>query len=124
MEDIPRGIEVLVKKASVDDEFRELLIETRAEAAKEIGLELEPSEIAMINAVPEVQLKSIISRTDVPQTHRAMFLGEVAALMALAIGVASSGCDCDPLRDRTRGIRPDRKMCIDTEEQEDDIGGE
>ena len=40
---IPRGIEVLVKKAAVDPQFRRLLLEKRGEAAKEIGLALDPA---------------------------------------------------------------------------------
>jgi hypothetical protein len=63
---IPRGIEVLIKKASVDPEFRDLLLEKRAEAAHEIGLELSPAEVAAINAVPAAQLEQVIANTRVP----------------------------------------------------------
>ena len=38
MADIPRAIEVLIKKASVDPEFRQLLLEKREQAAGEIDL--------------------------------------------------------------------------------------
>ncbi len=58
----PQGIEVLVKKASVDADFAELLLERRAEAADEIGLEMTEAEVAMLAAVPEVQLRAIIAR--------------------------------------------------------------
>ena len=68
--DIPRGIEVLVKKASVDAEFRKLLLEKRAEAAGEIGLVLDPAEAAMISAVPAVQLETIIAQTSVAAAKR------------------------------------------------------
>ena len=37
---IPRGVEVLLKKAAVDPLFRDLLLERRAGAAGEIGLGL------------------------------------------------------------------------------------
>ncbi len=40
--EIPRGIEVLVKKASVDRVFRAKLLTERASAAGDIGLELMP----------------------------------------------------------------------------------
>ena len=49
---IPQGIEVLVKKAAVDAEFKRLLLAERAEAAERIGLELQPAETAMLDAVP------------------------------------------------------------------------
>jgi len=46
VEPIPRGIEVLIKKAAVDPEFRSLLIEKRDAAAREIGLALDPASSA------------------------------------------------------------------------------
>ena len=82
---IPRGVEVLVKKASVDPEFRELLLEKRAEAAKEIDLELEPAEAMMLKAVPREQLEVIIDRTTVERKHRRVFLGCVGAAMLAAL---------------------------------------
>jgi hypothetical protein len=107
---IPRGIEVLVKKASVDTAFRALLLEKRSEAAKEIDLALEPSESMMLNAVPEAQLQTIIERTPVDPKHRAAFLGKVAAVMLLALGVGMAGCDrLEP----TRGTQPDRSTSSD-----------
>jgi hypothetical protein len=104
--EIPRGIEVLVKKASVDAEFKELLLERRAEVATEIGLELDPAEVMMLKAVPREQLEKIIARTTVrPQSRRA-FLGRAAALMLAALGAAvAPGCSPDPV---TKGSKPDR----------------
>ena len=67
---IPRGIEVLVKKASVDPAFRTLLLERRAGAAREIALELDPAEAAMLNAIPAAQLEAIIARTTVDPMSR------------------------------------------------------
>jgi acyl carrier protein len=83
---IPRGVEVLVKKAAVDPEFRTLLLTARAEAAREIGLVLDPAEQAMLRAVGQSQLEAIIARTTVPQEHRRTFLGKAAAAMLAAIG--------------------------------------
>ena len=68
--DIPRGIEVLVKKASVDAEFRALLLERRAEAAAEIGLELDAAEAAILGGIPREQLEAIIARTRVRPGHQ------------------------------------------------------
>ncbi len=104
---IPRGIEVLVKKASVDDAFRALLLEKRAEAAAEIGLELDPAEAAMLNGIPAEQLEAIIARTRVRPAQRKVFLGRTATVMLAALGVmVASGCD-EP-GDYTAGERPDR----------------
>jgi len=100
---IPRGIEVLVKKASVDPEFKTLLIEKRAAAAREIGLELAPAEVLMLNAVPAGQLEAIIANTKVSEISRAAFLGRAATVMLAALGVGTAaGCS------KTTGIAPDR----------------
>jgi hypothetical protein len=112
---IPRGVEVLVKKAAVDPEFRAVLLEKRAAAADAIGLELTDSEKAMIGIVPERQLDSIIAHTDVPDTQRRAFMGRAAVVMlaALGTGLATAGCMPAPTGVRpetvpaTDGIRPD-----------------
>jgi acyl carrier protein len=83
----PRGIEVLVKKASVDPAFRAVLLERRAAAAKEIGLELDAAEAMMLAGVPIGQLDAMIARTEVLQEHRRAFLGQAAAAMLAALGV-------------------------------------
>jgi len=99
--DIPRGIEVLVKKASVDAEFKKLVVEKRSEAAKEIELELDAAEVFMLNNVPRGQLEAIIAHTKVSWKSRAVFLGKVAAVMLAALGTGTMGCNgCG-------GIRPD-----------------
>jgi acyl carrier protein len=87
---IPQGIEVLVKKASLDAEFRELLLSERTEAARQIALELTPAEAMMLRAVPSEQLEAIIAQVTVPQEHRRAFLGHAAAAMLAALGVAAS----------------------------------
>jgi len=113
---IPRGIEVLIKKASLDPAFRQLLLERRAEAARDLALDLAPAERAILEAVPEVQLKRMIENTRVPDVQRRAFLGQlgVAMLATLAAG-------CTPPTDQVedepterviiveKGIRPDEK---------------
>lgn len=83
---VPQGIEVLVKKASIDPAFKASLLERGAAAAEEIGLRLEPAEAMMLAAAPREQLEAIIARTSVPQEHRRAFLGKVAAAMLAALG--------------------------------------
>jgi hypothetical protein len=96
-------MEVLVKKAAVDPAFRQILMDKRAKAADEIGLKLEPAEVAMLNAVPAEQLETIIANTDVNEVSRAAFLGRAAAVMLAALGaVSAAGCA------QPKGIAPDR----------------
>jgi hypothetical protein len=102
---------VLVKKAAVDPEFKTLLLERRAAAAAEIGLELEPAEAAMLAAVTAPQLETIIAHTVVPQQIRRAFMGKAAAAMLAALGLVSSvGCPkgIAPDRPPPKGIAPDR----------------
>jgi hypothetical protein len=122
---IPRGIEVLVKKASVDAEFRQLLIENRAEAAQKIGLALDKAEHAMLSSIPGDQLEAIINQTKVTPESRRAFLGRAASVMLAALGVAVLGCDSKgegpgPVRgiepdttDTSYGSRPDRPDTTD-----------
>ena len=115
MNDIPRGIEVLVKKASVDCGFKARLLDLRSHAADEIGLELEPAEAMMLDGVPAAQLETIIAHTHVAPTRRQAFLGTAAAVMLAALGAA--GCDeFIP----TTGIAPDRPPKKDGAEAEPD----
>ena len=72
---VPRGIEVLLKKASVDLAFKELLLSRRAEAAQAIGLTLTASEVVMLQSVAADQLEGLIRKTKVPKEHRRVFLG-------------------------------------------------
>src|SRR5512137_1306017 len=77
---IPRGVEVLVKKASVDAAFRAVLLARRSAAAGEIGLALTPDEAMMLDIVPAAQLEAIISRTKVDPSKAPAFLGKAAAV--------------------------------------------
>jgi acyl carrier protein len=106
---IPRGLEVLLKKASVDPEFKTLLLTRRVEAAQAIGLALEPSEVLMLQSAPASQLEAVIGQVRVPQEHRRTFLGQAAAAMLAALGVGSltSGCEAsDRLLPAPGGIAP------------------
>jgi len=98
---IPRGVEVLVKKAAVDPAFRARLLELRDGAAAEIGLSLEPAEALMLRSVPAEQLEAIVRSTQVSPRLRPVFLGTAASLMLAALG--TTGCPPAP----TRGIQPD-----------------
>lgn len=83
----PLGIEVLLKKASVDEEFRKALLEKRSAVAKDIGLDLSRSEAAALDAVPRSQMEQIIERTTIPDEYRRVFLGTIAASMLALLGI-------------------------------------
>jgi len=112
--DVPRGIEILVKKASVDLEFKRILIDERSAAAQAIELELAPAEATMLDAIPAKQLEIIIGRTTVPDEQKPAFLGKIAATMLLALTVGLSGCN--PMGPQVTGIRPEEKRQIENEQ--------
>ena len=89
---IPRGIEVLIKKASIDPAFRKLLLGKRAAAAEEIGLELAESETAMLKVIAVEQLDAIIECTSIAPATRRIFLGKAASVMLAALGAGVTGC--------------------------------
>ena len=107
MSDMPRGIEVLLKKAHVDPAFRVLLLAERDAAAAEIGLELDATEVSMLRAIPAAQLEGIIDGTKVEPASRRAFLGKAAAAMLAALGAAQAGCSEDDPSPAPKGIRPD-----------------
>lgn len=105
---IPRGLEVLLKKAFVDEEFRASLLENRSRAGKTIGLELNPAESAMLDHLPREQLEAIIRATRVAPEDRRVFLGRVASVMLAALGAGIAGCRERGQVPPTKGIQPDR----------------
>lgn len=100
---IPRGIEVLVKKAAVDPDFHRQLLAKRAGVAQEIELELTQAETLMINTIPQAQLNAIIANTQVPEPERRAFLGRLGTMMLAAIGATA----CKVFRMAPGGARPD-----------------
>jgi len=103
VETIPRGIEVLLKKAAVDVAFRQRLLAERSEAAQAIGLALTPAETAMLDVASDEQLRAAIEHTRVEPRLRPAFLGRAAAVMLAALGA----CQCTERERVTDGIRRD-----------------
>ncbi len=93
---IPRGIEVLVKKASVDPAFKATLLERRAAAAECIGLALTPEESSILNVAPASQLQAIIANTKVDKLIVPAFLGKAAAVMLVALGASAASSQVVP----------------------------
>jgi hypothetical protein len=90
--EVPRGIEVLIKKAAVDPDFRTELTEKRSGAADLIGLKLGDAEAAMLDGIPAEQLAAFIANAKVSPKLRPVFRGYAAAAMLAALGVAVAGC--------------------------------
>ncbi len=97
MQTIPRGIEVLVKKAAVDSAFKAILLAERSAAARRIDLELAAPERLMLDSVPAAQLQAIIARTKVEPSAIPALMGKAAAAMIVALGLTAMSMDgCIP----------------------------
>lgn len=64
---IPRMLEVFIMKAAVDAPFKEDLIALRSKIADRIDMKLTPQEKAILDAMPESHLRTIIARLTVPE---------------------------------------------------------
>ncbi len=102
---IPRGLEVLIKKAAVDPRFKERLLAGATAAAAELGLELTNTEQRILRAVPPAQLEAIIAQTRVPEEHRRAFLGQAASAMLAVLGLGATAKAADVLS-APGGVRP------------------
>ncbi|PKL47613.1 MAG: hypothetical protein CVV42_12845 [Candidatus Riflebacteria bacterium HGW-Riflebacteria-2] len=89
-----RNLEIILKKASVDADFREKLLKDRSRSLAGHELELDADEKAMLDTMPEAQLRQMISVTPVSAGERSLLAKAaltatvVAAATAIAIGVA------------------------------------
>jgi hypothetical protein len=92
---IPRGVEMLIIRAAIDSDFRKLLLEKRAEAAKLTKLELTAAEAAMINAIPAAQLKLVIAQTRASKKKKLELRRRVAGAMLAALGAGGLKYSCD-----------------------------
>ncbi len=114
---VPRGIEVLVKKAAVDREFKAVLLTERSAAAVGIGLELSETEAAMLDGVPAPQLEAIIAGTTVSPKLRPAFLGRAAAVMLAALGTTTVAF-AEQVESGEAGVTtPDNNATIETSDE-------
>ena len=102
-----RGIEILLKKAAVDDGFAAALLESRGDAAGLISLELQDAEKRILSSIPADTLRAMIRNTVVKRHQLSAFKTASASLMLAALLVAgSSSCDCGEEKDGSMGIQP------------------
>jgi len=104
---VPRGLEVLIKKAAVDPAFKKILFEKRAGAAEVIGLKLTAAEEAMLAAVPLSHLEGIIAHTRISPKLKPAFLGCAAGVMLAALAAKAPDAEARDIVYKTYGIIPD-----------------
>jgi hypothetical protein len=88
---VPVGLEKVLYAAAVNPAFREALLRDREIAAEAAGLQLKPSELAMLRVAPESQLVAAIESLDISDSNvkRRGFMGKVAAA---AVTIAAGAC--------------------------------
>jgi len=102
---VPAGVERALFLAATDEAFCRELFEDRAGAVQTRGLQLSASELAMLRAAPQAQLRAIIDGLDVSagNVQRRRFM------QAVAVGAAAlaAGCGDDGGKTDAPGPGPD-----------------
>jgi ankyrin repeat protein len=84
--DFPRGIEILLKKASVDSVFGQYLLQDPTGAARSIALDLTPVEKSILTNTSTSILQKMIASTRVPKQHVKTFqTARTAAILVLVL---------------------------------------
>jgi hypothetical protein len=119
---VPVGLEKVLYLAAQSPDLREKLLADRAAAIAELGVELRPSERAMIEAAPRASLEAMIDRIEPTNPRKRRFMTLVAAAATtLAAGTTAVGCDVDPGNAVSMGDTGD----VDTDTDTDaDAGGD
>jgi len=90
---VPVGLQRLLRLAAVEAAFLEELVVKRAEVAGPAGVELTPSERAILEAAPEEQLRAMARAVPPPEPTRRDFLRKTAATAVVLLGGAAiEGC--------------------------------
>ncbi len=90
---IPVGLEDLVGMAAASPDFAELLVDRRGEAVAASGVDLAPTEAAVLGAVDDATLARMVTTCRARQAgpDRRVFLARASAAVLLLLGVA--GCE-------------------------------
>jgi hypothetical protein len=91
MGSVPLGIEILLKKAAIDELFRMQFLQDRSSAADAIGLTLSPVELSILKAIPDSSLEHMVGVTRVQPKLKQAFMGYTAAVMLAALTATSGG---------------------------------
>ena len=85
---VPTGLQTLLRMASVDSAFMGELLQLRSKIGEPSGIELSPSERAILDAAPEDQIAQMVEMLPAPPSGRRNFLRQAAAGVVLLLGGA------------------------------------
>ena len=86
----PRGMELLLKKAKADPEFRTLFLTSPMAAARRLGLSLSETESKILQSMPRNALDTAVKHIRLPKAHIPVFraarnAGTLMAALALTV---------------------------------------
>lgn len=119
---VPVGLEELLGMAAVDPEFAAALLTDPAAAVAASGLDLTPTEQAILGALDQAALVPMIVRVGqtLPEPERRAFLEQAAAAVVVLVGGAAAlaGCKGDGgsklTKQKRRTRQPDWRDQADT----------
>jgi hypothetical protein len=90
---VPVGLEKVLYLAARDPALEERLLADRSATIAALGIELRPSERAMLEGAPRAALEAMIGRIDASNPRKRRFMSLVAAAATtLAAGTAAMSC--------------------------------
>ena len=110
---VPVNIEKALLLAAEDRSFLNALLDDRQLALEESGIRLTESEKAILNALPETMIQTLVSRLKPSTQRNRKFVRNVAAATVIGgmiIATATAGCDS-----QTKGCDPDDYQDSDSE---------
>ncbi len=124
--EIPVSFEQVLIRAGEDGGFREALLEDPAAALEAQGIEMKPSETAMLLGMRRGVLETMIDRFR-PEVHgQSRFARKVAAAVAgsLVVGVVScgeAGSEADAIIDAVGGMMPDIPLDVSLDPEVEEV---
>jgi hypothetical protein len=125
--EIPVSLELVLIRASREEAFRTALLEDPVAALEAGGIEMKPSERAVLLSMSRGVLETMIDRFR-PEVHgRSLFARKVATAVAgsLVVGVVSCGepaSESDVIIDAVGGVGPDMPWDVPLDPAVEEVG--
>jgi hypothetical protein len=122
--EVPVGVEKILYLAAKNADIKKKLLEDRKAAIADLGVQLRPSEQAMLEATPKTVLAAMIARLE-PESPRKRRFMQVVAAVATSLAAGTAVIDCSSGTSKgvgpgvTFGIGPDIDTDTDTDSDTD-----
>lgn len=99
---VPIGIEKVLVRAAVDDEFRGKLLSDRAQALAGLGNDLTPTERTVLSTIPNDSLIQMVQNIDLKRHGKKRFMRGVVNAV-LVTSAASAALSCSMMESQSMG---------------------